>query len=118
MATIRVVRKHGLTQAKAKVAAQKMATDLRRRFDLACSWDEYSCRFERSGLTGSMRVGKEEIALDVKLGFLLSAVAPSIERAIHEELDELVGQPGAKAPKAAPRTSPKGAAKAPPRQRD
>lgn len=96
MATIRVVRKHGLTQAKAKAAAEKMATDLRRRFDLACSWDEYSCRFERSGLTGSMRVDKEEIALDVKLGFLLSAVAPSIERAIHEELDGLVGAPEGK----------------------
>jgi hypothetical protein len=28
----------------------------------------------------------------VKLGFLLSAVAPSIERAIHEQLDTLVGE--------------------------
>jgi hypothetical protein len=42
-----------------------------------------------------MHVGKERITLDVKLGFLLSAVAPSIERAIHEELDGLVGTPGA-----------------------
>ena len=40
-----------------------------------------------------MHVGKERITLDVKLGFLLSAVAPSIERAIHEELDGLVGAP-------------------------
>jgi hypothetical protein len=38
-----------------------------------------------------MHVGKDSIALDVKLGFLLSAVAPSIERAIHEQLDALVG---------------------------
>jgi hypothetical protein len=42
-----------------------------------------------------MHVGKERITLDVKLGFLLSAVAPSIERAIHEELDGLVGPSGA-----------------------
>ncbi|GMU71266.1 MAG: polyhydroxyalkanoic acid system family protein [Burkholderiales bacterium] len=111
MATIRVVRKHGLTQAKAKLAAEKMAKDLHRRFDLVCTWDDDYCRFERSGLNGNMRVDKEEITLDVKLGFLLSAVAPSIERAIHEELDELVGEPGAKAPKAAPKASPKAAAK-------
>jgi hypothetical protein len=38
-----------------------------------------------------MHVGKDRIELDVKLGFLLSAVAPSIERAIHEQLDALVG---------------------------
>ncbi len=101
MATIRIVRKHGLTHAKAKVVAEKMARDLHRRFDLVCSWEDDLCRFERSGLTGSMRVDRQEIALDVKLGFLLSAVAPSIERAIHEELDQLVDAPGTKAPKAA-----------------
>jgi hypothetical protein len=42
-----------------------------------------------------MHVGKSDISLDVKLGFLLSAVAPSIERAIHTQLDDLVGEPGA-----------------------
>ena len=37
-----------------------------------------------------MHVAKDRITLDVKLGFLLSAVTPSIERAIHEQLDRLV----------------------------
>ena len=91
MATISVVKKHHLTHAKAKVVAEKMAKDLHKRFDLACTWDGDECRFERSGLTGHMHVGKDSIKLDVKLGFLLSAVAPSIERAIHEQLDPLVG---------------------------
>ena len=104
MATISVVKTHHLSQAKAKTVAEKMAKDLNRRFDLECTWDGDECRFTRSGLTGSMHVGKDAIALDVKLGFLLSAVAPSIERAIHEQLDQLVGD----APKGA-----KTAAKAP-----
>lgn len=93
MGTISVVKKHHLTHAKAMSVAEKMAKDLNQRFDLACTWDGDECRFERSGLTGQMRVGKDRITLDVKLGFLLSAVAPSIERAIHEELDQLVGHP-------------------------
>ena len=97
MATISVVKSHHLTQAKAKSVAEKMAKDLNRRFDLECTWDGNECRFTRSGLTGKMVVGPDDIALDVKLGFLLSAVAPSIERAIHEQLDTLVGD----APKAA-----------------
>jgi len=93
MATISVSKTHHLTHAKAMAAAEKVAKDLHRRFDLACTWDGDDCHFERSGLTGRMHVGKERITLDVKLGFLLSVVAPSIERAIHEELDGLVGAP-------------------------
>ncbi len=93
MATISVSKTHHLTHAKAMAAAEKVAKDLHRRFDLACTWDGDDCHFERSGLTGRMHVGKERITLDVKLGFLLSVVAPSIERAIHEELDGLVGKP-------------------------
>ena len=106
MATIRVVRKHQFTPAKAKSVAEKMAADLHRRFGLECVWDGNDCRFERSGLTGSMRVGKNDIALDVKLGFLLSAVAPSIERAIPEQLDELVGAAAPKAPQDAAAATP------------
>jgi putative polyhydroxyalkanoate system protein len=97
MATISVVKHHHLTHAKAKSVAEKMAKDLHKRFDLECTWDGDECRFSRSGLTGNMHVGEDAIELDVKLGFLLSAVAPSIERAIHEQLDALVGD----APKAA-----------------
>jgi putative polyhydroxyalkanoate system protein len=93
MATIHVVKKHHLSHAKAKIVAEKMAKDLHKRFELRCTWDGDACRFERSGLTGSMHVGKNDITLDVKLGFLLSAVAPSIERAIHDQLDGLVGEP-------------------------
>ncbi|MFO1284154.1 MAG: polyhydroxyalkanoic acid system family protein [Burkholderiales bacterium] len=91
MSRISVVKKHHLSHAKAMSVAETMAKDLHKRFDLACTWDGDECRFERSGLTGAMHVGKDKITLDVKLGFLLSAVAPSIERAIHDELDKLVG---------------------------
>ena len=96
MATISVSKMHHLTHAKAKGVAEKIAKDLHRKFDLACTWDGDNCHFERSGLNGKMHVGKDRITLDVKLGFLLSAVAPSIERAIHEELDGIVGAPEGK----------------------
>ena len=111
MATISVVKKHHLSHAKAKNVAEKMAKDLDRRFGLACTWHGDECRFERSGLTGSMHVEKDRIALDVKLGFLLSAVAPSIERAIHEQLDGLVGEPPAHDAKKEPRPAARGASR-------
>lgn len=111
MARISVVKKHHLSHAKAKHVAEKMAKDLDRRFGLACTWHGDECRFERSGLTGSMQVEEDRIALDVKLGFLLSAVAPSIERAIHEELDGLVGGPPAKDAKKETKLAAKSAAR-------
>ena len=39
MATISVSKVHHLNHAKAKGVAEKMAKDLPRKFDLACTWD-------------------------------------------------------------------------------
>ena len=89
MATIHIEREHGLTHAKARTAADKLAKDLRKRFELAYEWDGDDVLFERPGLTGRMQVGRKSIALDVTLGFLLTALKPTIEREIHATLDRL-----------------------------
>lgn len=89
MATIHIEREHGLTQAKARAAADKLARDLSKRFELAYAWDGNAVEFERPGLTGRMQVDRKSIALDVTLGFLLSALKPTIEREIHATLDRL-----------------------------
>ena len=46
-------------------------------------------RFDRPGVSGTMHVGKREITLEAKLGLLLSALKPAIEREIHAQLDRL-----------------------------
>jgi putative polyhydroxyalkanoate system protein len=89
MATIRIEREHGLTHAKARNAADKLARDLQKRFALDYAWDGDEVRFERPGVSGRMVVGRKAIALDVTLGFLMSALKPVIEREIHAELDAL-----------------------------
>ena len=109
MATISVVKKHKFTHAQAKTVAEGVAKDLRRRFDLECTWEGDVCRFVRSGLDGEMTVQRDRIAIDVKLGFLLSAVAPSIERAIHAQLDDLVASDAPAKPKATATKSKPGA---------
>ena len=38
MATISIVRKHTLSHKKAKAAAEKIAKDLEKRFELAWEW--------------------------------------------------------------------------------
>jgi len=90
MASISIARKHALSHKKAKAAAEKVAQDLNKRFDLAYEWNGDRIEFERSGITGHMSVGKERIALEVSLGWLLTPLKPALEREINAQLDKVL----------------------------
>ena len=91
MATISLARKHGLTHKKARDVAEKIAKDLRQRFELDYVWDGDHIDFERPGVSGRMAVTKDKIALDVNLGWLLTPLKPAIEKEITSQLDKLIG---------------------------
>ena len=92
MPTISIQRRHTLSHAKAKAAAEEIARDLNKRFDLAYEWDRNDVSFERPGLSGNMHVGKNVVRLDVQLSFLLTPLKGPIEREIHKQLDALFGK--------------------------
>ncbi len=85
-------RRHKLDQKKAKAAAEKIARDLNKRFDLAYEWEGDHIAFERPGVSGSLHVGKTNVQLDVELSFLLVALKGPIEREIHKQLDAVFGE--------------------------
>ena len=91
MPSISISRSHALSHRKAKDAAERLAKDLEKRFQLAWNWEGDDVRFERPGVSGRMHVGKTAITLDVRLGLLLAALKPSIEREIHAQLDKVTG---------------------------
>lgn len=93
MATISIARKHKLPHKKAKAVADKIVKELEKRYDLEYEWEGDRVDFERPGVTGQMRVGKDSIALDVSLGFLLSPLKSTIEREIGAQLDKLLAEP-------------------------
>ena len=97
MASISIAKKHRLTHRKAKDVAEKIARDLNQRYDLQYAWDGDNIDFRRPGLTGRMQVAKDQIALDVSLGFLLSALKPTIEKEINAQLDRLLAEKASKA---------------------
>ena len=90
MPSIRIAKKHALSHAKAKDIAEKIAKDLKQRFELDYAWHGDHVDFERPGVSGRMMVGKSDISLDVHLGFLLTPLKPAIEREIHAQLDKLI----------------------------
>jgi putative polyhydroxyalkanoate system protein len=108
MATISIAKKHHYTHKKAKDVAEKIAKDLKRRFELDYAWDGDHVAFERPGVSGRMLVEKDRIALDVRLGFLLTPLKGAIEREIHAQLDLLITEDKhpAKHPEKAPAKTP------------
>lgn len=93
MATLSIVKQHGLSHAKARQAAEKVAEDLRARFALQYTWDGDRIEFRRPGLSGELTVGKDDVRLDCTLGFLLSALKPAIENEVHKEFDKRFNGP-------------------------
>lgn len=100
MPTISIARKHALSHRKAKALAERLAKDLEKRFDLACTWEGDHVEFKRPGVAGQMHVGSDSISLDVNLGLLLTPLKPAIEREIAAKLDELTAEPKPKSRKA------------------
>lgn len=92
MATISIARKHALTHKKAKDVAEKIAKDLRKRFELDYAWEGDHIVFERPGVSGRMLIGADKIRLDASLGWLLTPLKPAIEREIVAQLDKLIGK--------------------------
>ena len=103
MSDIKYVRSHSLPLKQAKAIAQKTADDLAEEYDLVSEWDGDTLHFHRSGVEGKMRVTTEQIALDVKLGFLLKPFKAKFEQHIERHLDELLDAP--KAVKAGAKTA-------------
>ena len=110
MSDIDVRRTHGLGLKAARIAANRMADDLGRKFDLCGAWEGNVMHFERPGVTGTLSITAKDLHLSVTLGFLLRALKGSIERAVEEELDQLFPVKTPKPPaKKAPARPKKGA---------
>lgn len=91
MSDILIHRKHNMNAKTARKAAEKIARQLNEEFDLDYEWDDNVLVFKRSGVSGELVVEKKEVRIRVRLGFLLFAIKPNIEKEIHRFFDENFG---------------------------
>ena len=91
MARLSITKKHRLSHDAARAAAERVAQELRTRFELTYAWEGDRIRFKRPGLSGELAVSEKEVRLDAELGFLLSAFRGAIEREVHSEFDKRFG---------------------------
>lgn len=88
MSDISIRRKHGKTRAEARAAAEHLAAELKEEFDLNYAWHGEVMHFKRSGVAGELTLDGDDVVLNIRLGFLLAAFKPSVEREVHKFFDE------------------------------
>ncbi len=91
MADISIRRAHALSRDQALATGQELAAEIGRAYGLRHRWDGAILRFEGAGLSGDIEFGDNEIVVDARLGLLLSGLRATIEGAINDKLDELLG---------------------------
>jgi putative polyhydroxyalkanoate system protein len=88
MSRIHLRRTHDLTAKSARQRVDRMAEALGKRFDAECEWNGDVLSIEHSNVTGTVKVGKKEIVLDAKLGFLLAMFRDRVDAEIAAILDK------------------------------
>jgi putative polyhydroxyalkanoate system protein len=108
MANLHIVRAHALGFAAARKIAFTWAEQVESEFGMDCTYEEGKSldvvHFERTGVSGTLNVTKDQFELDAKLGFLLGAFKDRIEAEIVKNLDSLLALQPAQKPTKKPAT--------------
>lgn len=91
MSQIHIVHPHELSPVAARDAAQQVADRLSDEYDLACRWNGDVLHFERSGVSGTLALDAARVEMKLKLGFLMSAFAGTIEQRIRDNMRKVFG---------------------------
>ena len=103
MSDIKIRRLHDMPHGVARGAAEKMAKRLKKDFQLDYEWDGDVLVFERPGVNGELTVAPGFVEMEVKLGFLLQMMRPTIEKHINRDLDEIFAAHAHAKPKPKPK---------------
>ena len=88
MATIHIRRSHQLDQETVRDRVQELANTLTEKLTVEYQWEKDRLVFKRSGANGFVRIGNQELEVEVKLGMMLTPLKGAIEKTITDYLDE------------------------------
>lgn len=91
MSVIDVRRSHSMDHEHAREAAENLAQDLSKKFDVNYEWDGDLLKFHRSGVKGHLDISPSELHVHLELGMMLRPFKGRVEEEIHNELDRLIG---------------------------
>jgi putative polyhydroxyalkanoate system protein len=88
MATIHITRAHQLDQETVRDKVQELANTLVEKLSAEYQWEQERLIFKRAGANGFIRIGNQELEVEVKLGMMLRPLKGTIEKTITEYLDQ------------------------------
>lgn len=88
MAMIKMKRRHALGTKKARSTVEALARKLQKDLDAEYHWEGSTLRFKRTGASGHIDVTDKELAIEIKLGILLSPLKGKIEKTLEDEIDQ------------------------------
>ena len=91
MSYIDMHARHSMSRDEAQAAADDLAADLARKFDIDYGWEGDHIHFERPGVNGHITVREREIRIQAQLGLMLMFLKPQIENEITRYLRDHFG---------------------------
>ena len=95
MSRIHLRREHDLTPKAARKKVERVAEVLAERFDAECSWSGDVLSVVHPTVNGKVTVGKNDVVVEAKLGFLAGMFRDRIDEELVRILDKEF--PGSKA---------------------
>ncbi|BFN12998.1 polyhydroxyalkanoic acid system family protein [Marinobacter sp. RI1] len=90
MSVIDIHRAHSLDKEHAREAAETLAKDLAKQFDVNYQWEGDLLRFKRSGVKGQLDISENDLHIRLELGLMLRPFKSRIEQEIHSQLDQII----------------------------
>jgi putative polyhydroxyalkanoate system protein len=92
---IHLRREHDLTREAVRAKVERLAAALAERFDAECKWDGDVLSVNHSSVNGKVTVGRNDVVVEARLGFLVGMFRDRIDEELVRILDREF--PGAKA---------------------
>jgi putative polyhydroxyalkanoate system protein len=84
---IHIRREHDLTRQAARAKVEHVAEVLARRFDADCEWTGDTLAVKHPQVNGTITLGKRDVVVEAKLGFMLAMFKNRIDEELVRVLD-------------------------------
>jgi len=88
MSKIHLRREHDLTPKAARKKVERVADALAKKFDAVCAWKGDVLSVKHPSVDGKVTVGKNDVVVEAKLGFLVAMFRDRIDEELVRILDK------------------------------
>jgi putative polyhydroxyalkanoate system protein len=89
---MRIERQHSLTLEQIHAISERMAKQLEAEYGLSWWWQDQQLKLKHDSLTGVLITSERHLTIELKLGLMARLFAGTLERTIHNHLDELLDE--------------------------